>query len=149
MFSRYTKQLLSGVSYLHRNNVIHRYLSQSRLPPSLISVCRHERLFFSFLGVHVFNVTLSFLLLRDIKGGNILIMPSGVLKLIDFGCAKRLYMVRFAACFRVGCGGRGNLVFSTQDSGSRELGSRSDRVIVSCFWAKHFTFTVALSSNGV
>ena len=30
---------------------------------------------------------------RDIKGGNILIMPSGVLKLIDFGCAKRLYMV--------------------------------------------------------
>jgi len=52
VFSRYTKQLLSGVSYLHSNNVIH----------------------------------------RDIKGGNILVMPSGVLKLIDFGCAKRLYM---------------------------------------------------------
>ncbi|PFX25973.1 Mitogen-activated protein kinase kinase kinase 19 [Stylophora pistillata] len=52
VFSRYTKQLLSGVSYLHSNNVIH----------------------------------------RDIKGGNILIMASGVLKLIDFGCAKRLYM---------------------------------------------------------
>ena len=31
---------------------------------------------------------------RDIKGGNIMVMPSGVLKLIDFGCAKRLYMVR-------------------------------------------------------
>ncbi|KAK2568162.1 Mitogen-activated protein kinase kinase kinase 19 [Acropora cervicornis] len=29
---------------------------------------------------------------RDIKGGNILINASGVLKLIDFGCAKRLYM---------------------------------------------------------
>ncbi|XP_068724572.1 uncharacterized protein [Montipora capricornis] len=52
VFRRYTKQLLSGVSYLHGNNVIH----------------------------------------RDIKGGNILIMSSGVLKLIDFGCAKRLYM---------------------------------------------------------
>ncbi|KAL9978253.1 hypothetical protein ACROYT_G015751 [Oculina patagonica] len=52
VFSRYTKQLLSGVSYLHSNNVIH----------------------------------------RDIKGGNILVMPSGALKLIDFGCAKRLYM---------------------------------------------------------
>ncbi|KAJ7322785.1 hypothetical protein OS493_032970 [Desmophyllum pertusum] len=52
VFRRYTKQLLSGVSYLHGNNVIH----------------------------------------RDIKGGNILVMPSGVLKLIDFGCAKRLYM---------------------------------------------------------
>lgn len=52
VFRLYTKQLLSGVSYLHSNNVIH----------------------------------------RDIKGGNILIMPSGVLKLIDFGCAKRLYM---------------------------------------------------------
>lgn len=52
VFRRYTKQLLSGVSYIHGNNVIH----------------------------------------RDIKGGNILIMPSGVLKLIDFGCAKRLYM---------------------------------------------------------
>ncbi|XP_046854181.1 uncharacterized protein LOC124447322 [Xenia sp. Carnegie-2017] len=29
---------------------------------------------------------------RDIKGGNIMLMPSGVVKLIDFGCAKRLYL---------------------------------------------------------
>ena len=29
----------------------------------------------------------------DIKGGNIMLMPTGVIKLIDFGCAKRLYMV--------------------------------------------------------
>ena len=27
---------------------------------------------------------------RDIKGGNIMLMPNGVIKLIDFGCAKRL-----------------------------------------------------------
>jgi mitogen-activated protein kinase kinase kinase 19 len=29
---------------------------------------------------------------RDIKGGNIMLMPNGVIKLIDFGCAKRLYL---------------------------------------------------------
>uniref|UniRef100_A0A8C4S059 Mitogen-activated protein kinase kinase kinase 19 n=1 Tax=Erpetoichthys calabaricus TaxID=27687 RepID=A0A8C4S059_ERPCA len=27
---------------------------------------------------------------RDIKGNNIMLMPSGIIKLIDFGCAKRL-----------------------------------------------------------
>jgi len=27
---------------------------------------------------------------RDIKGGNVMIMHNGVVKLIDFGCAKRL-----------------------------------------------------------
>lgn len=27
---------------------------------------------------------------RDIKGGNIMLMQNGVIKLIDFGCAKRL-----------------------------------------------------------
>ncbi|XP_078539495.1 mitogen-activated protein kinase kinase kinase 19 [Lissotriton helveticus] len=50
VFSRYTRQILQGVSYLHENKVIH----------------------------------------RDIKGNNIMLMQTGVIKLIDFGCAKRL-----------------------------------------------------------
>ncbi|NWR48098.1 M3K19 kinase, partial [Regulus satrapa] len=27
---------------------------------------------------------------RDIKGKNVMLMPNGVIKLIDFGCARRL-----------------------------------------------------------
>lgn len=27
---------------------------------------------------------------RDIKGNNVMLMPTGVIKLIDFGCARRL-----------------------------------------------------------
>ncbi|XP_035693013.1 ankyrin repeat domain-containing protein 12-like isoform X1 [Branchiostoma floridae] len=48
--SRYTRQILIGVEYLHNNNIIH----------------------------------------RDLKGNNIMLMPNGVIKLIDFGCARRV-----------------------------------------------------------
>ncbi|KAI6661924.1 hypothetical protein LOD99_9694 [Oopsacas minuta] len=44
----YTRQIVSGVKYLHSKNVIH----------------------------------------RDVKGDNIMVEPSGCIKLIDFGCAR-------------------------------------------------------------
>nr|XP_020865091.1 mitogen-activated protein kinase kinase kinase 19 isoform X2 [Phascolarctos cinereus] len=53
VLSKYTKQILQGVAYLHENCVVH----------------------------------------RDIKGNNVMLMPTGIIKLIDFGCARRLAYV--------------------------------------------------------
>lgn len=50
LVARYTRQLLSGLEYLHYHNVVH----------------------------------------RDIKGANILVTRNGVVKLSDFGSAKRI-----------------------------------------------------------
>ncbi|XP_074071153.1 mitogen-activated protein kinase kinase kinase 19 [Macrotis lagotis] len=53
VLSKYTKQILQGVAFLHENCVVH----------------------------------------RDIKGNNVMLMPTGIIKLIDFGCARRLAYV--------------------------------------------------------
>lgn len=42
-----------------------------------------------FVRLLISDVSISSVYCRDIKGANILVMPSGILKLIDFGCAKR------------------------------------------------------------
>ncbi|XP_028248811.1 uncharacterized protein map3k19 isoform X3 [Parambassis ranga] len=35
---------------------------------------------------------------RDLKGNNVMLMPTGVIKLIDFGCARRLSCLNHTAC---------------------------------------------------
>uniref|UniRef100_A0A3Q0S972 Mitogen-activated protein kinase kinase kinase 19 n=1 Tax=Amphilophus citrinellus TaxID=61819 RepID=A0A3Q0S972_AMPCI len=35
---------------------------------------------------------------RDLKGNNVMLMPTGVIKLIDFGCARRLSCIHHTAC---------------------------------------------------
>ncbi|XP_028991706.1 uncharacterized protein map3k19 isoform X2 [Betta splendens] len=43
---------------------------------------------------------------RDLKGNNVMLMPTGVIKLIDFGCARRL------SCLNHTAGGSGDLLRS-------------------------------------
>lgn len=35
---------------------------------------------------------------RDLKGNNVMLMPTGVIKLIDFGCARRLSYMHHTTC---------------------------------------------------
>ena len=74
LFKNFTHQICNGVSYIHSKNVVHRFKLK----------------FFYFFSI-IF-ILIDFLVTRDIKGKNIMLMSSGTIKLIDFGCAKRLKM---------------------------------------------------------
>lgn len=43
----------------------------------------------SWLGFHDIERVTCYIF-RDLKGANVMLMPNGVIKLIDFGCAKRM-----------------------------------------------------------
>lgn len=68
----FTSQILEGVNYIHSKQVIHRWT----FCPNFIR--------------DILKINLIEFYDRDIKGKNIMLMSSGVIKLIDFGCAKRL-----------------------------------------------------------
>lgn len=71
----FTKQILEGLRYLHERRIIHR-----KFFPLLL---QNTRICFNL-----------YLFLGDLKGGNILLTPEGIVKLADFGASKKLQDIR-------------------------------------------------------
>ena len=67
--------------------ILHQSLHPYRfgpLPEHVLSLYSHQIL------EGVAYLHLNRVIHRDLKGNNIMLMPTGVVKLIDFGCARRL-----------------------------------------------------------
>ncbi|XP_072253950.1 uncharacterized protein map3k19 isoform X2 [Leuresthes tenuis] len=70
-------------------SILHRF---GPLPEQVLALYTHQIL----KGVAYLH--LNRVIHRDLKGNNIMLMPTGVIKLIDFGCARRLSCLNHTAC---------------------------------------------------
>lgn len=70
-------------------SVLHRF---GPLPERVLALYTHQIL----EGVAFLH--LNRVIHRDLKGNNVMLMPTGIIKLIDFGCARRLSCLNHTAC---------------------------------------------------
>ena len=75
------------------------------------------------------------------------VAASEVMKEMAEPAQVKLILRPFLTALETKCGRSGGLLVSALDSGSRGPGSSPGRVIVLCSWARHFTFTVPLSTQ--
>ncbi|XP_061580530.1 serine/threonine-protein kinase PITSLRE [Cololabis saira] len=70
-------------------SIIHRF---GPLPEKVLALYTHQIL------EGVAYLHLNRVIHRDLKGNNVMLMPNGVIKLIDFGCARRLSCLNYTVC---------------------------------------------------
>ncbi|XP_017276139.2 mitogen-activated protein kinase kinase kinase 19 isoform X1 [Kryptolebias marmoratus] len=70
-------------------SILHRF---GPLPERVLALYTHQIL------EGVAYLHLNRVIHRDLKGNNVMLMPTGVIKLIDFGCARRLSCLNHTAC---------------------------------------------------
>ncbi|KAG9129305.1 hypothetical protein Leryth_015686 [Lithospermum erythrorhizon] len=87
VIQNYTRQILSGLAYLHGRNTVHRYNF-----PIITSVTN--------LSLNFKRLIKEIYLRRDIKGANILVDPTGEIKVADFGMAKHITACTSALSFK-------------------------------------------------